>query len=202
MTSLPEADQGAELGGRLPLLHPANLMPEQKQLYQYLRDTKLGTKKADFQADLPDGRLLGPFNALLYRPELGRGFLGWIDAESQHTSLAAPLRQLVILAVTAVWHADYELYAHSAMGLHAGLSAATIRAIKEGREPVGLAAPEAAAYRFTRALVSQHQVPDELYQQTVAAFGLGGVVELVHLIGHYLVTSALLNAFAVPAPKS
>ena len=201
MSSFPKADPDAGLGGRLPLLRPADLTPEQLALHQYLRDTKINTKKADFQAELPDGRLLGPFNAFLYSPQLGRGFLNWIDAESQHTSLSAPLRQLVSLTVATAWHAAYELYAHSAMGLSAGLSPATIDAIKGGREPADLAVPEAAAYRFTHALVTRQQVPDNLYQQAVAAFGPTGVVELVHLIGHYLVTSALLNAFTVAAPS-
>ncbi len=202
MISSDESDPDAWLGGRLPLLHPANLTTEQQQVYQYIRDTKFATKKADFQADLPDGRLLGSFNAFLYSPKLGQGFLNWIDAESQHTSLSAPVRRIVILTVASAWHAAAELYGHTAMGLAMGLSAATISAIKEGREPAGLPEPEAAAYRFTRALVTQQQVPDSLYQPAVAAFGLSGVVDLVHLIGHYLTTSALLAAFAVPAPSS
>ncbi len=200
MTYLPETDKDAWLGGRLPLLHPADLTTEQQKLHKHLEDTKIGTKKADFQAELPDGRFLGPFNAFLYSPKMGRGFIDWIDAESQYTSLPAPLRQLVSLTVATAWHATYELYAHTAMGQSVGLSAATMSAIKEGREPDGLAVPEAVAYRFTHALVTQQQVPDDLYQQAVAAFGMTGLVELVHLIGHYLVTSALLNAFAVPKP--
>ena len=200
MTQLPEADPDAWLGGRLPLLHPADLTTEQQKVHRYLKDTKIGTKKADFQSETPDGRLLGPFNAYLYSPQLGRGFIDYIDAESQNTSLPELVRQLVILTVTAAWQAAYELYVHTAMGQIVGLSAATMNAIKEGREPEGLAVPEAAAYRFTHALVTRQQVPGDVYEQAVAAFGLTGVVDMVHLIGHYLTTSALLNAFAVPTP--
>ncbi len=75
----------------------------------------------------------------------------------------------------------------------------TIGTIKAGREPADLPGPQATAYRFTHALVTRQQVPDDLYQSAVAAFG---VVDMIHLIGHYLTTSALLAAFAVPAPTA
>jgi 4-carboxymuconolactone decarboxylase len=200
MTDLPETDKHAHLGGRLPLLYPGELTPEQLKLYRHLEETKISTKNADFQAMLPDGRLLGPFNAFLYSPLLGKGFMDWTDAESLYTSLSAPLRQIISLTVATAWQASYELYAHSAMGQSVGLTTATINAIKQGREPEGLTEAESAGYRFTSALVTQREIPDDLYQQARAAFSLTGVVELVHLVGHYLVTSALLKAFGVPEP--
>lgn len=43
-------------------------------------------------------------------------------AEDKHTSLDARVRQVVILAVGAVWKADYQLYAHAAVARKAGLS--------------------------------------------------------------------------------
>jgi 4-carboxymuconolactone decarboxylase len=33
-------------------------------------------------------------------------------------------------------------------------------------------------------------------------FGQRGVIDMVHLIGIYLATSALLNAFEIPAPDA
>ena len=203
MTPQPETDPAAGLGGRLPLLRPPDLNVEQQKLYKYLEDSKITwANTSGFQAELPDGRLIGPFNAFLYSPQLGRGFNEWIDAETQYTSLPAPVRQLIVLTVGAAWQAAYEVYAHTAVGRAAGLSAAVMKAIKQGQEPAGLPAPEAAVYRFTQALVTQQQVPDDRYRAAVAAFGPGGVVDMVHLIGQYLATSALLNAFAVPAPKA
>ena len=198
-----KTDKEAGLGGRLPLLQPPDLTIEQQKLYKYLEDTKVTwANKSGFQAELPDGRLIGPFNAFLYSPALGWGFNEWIDAETQHTSLSTSVRQVIILTVGAAWHAAYELYAHAAVGKTAGLSDAVLTAIAQGQEPADLAAPEAAAYRFTQALATRQQVPDDRYQAAVAAFGARGVVEMVHLIGQYLATSALLNAFAVPAPAS
>ena len=39
-----------------------------------------------------------------------------------------------------------------------------------------------------------------LQKSAIKAFGREGVLDMVHLVGMYLATSALLNAFEVPAP--
>jgi 4-carboxymuconolactone decarboxylase len=52
---------------------------------------------------------------LLESPEISAAW--WWDyqaAEGRHTTLSAREREVVILAVGAVWHAPYELYSHSA----------------------------------------------------------------------------------------
>ena len=41
---------------------------------------------------------------------------------------------------------------------------------------------------------------DATYAAAQEAFGRDGVLDMVHLTGMYLATSALLNAFEVPAP--
>ena len=59
---------------------------------------------------------------------------------------------------------------------------------------------ELAAHRFTDELVRTHRVSDATYAAAEEAFGRDGVLDMVHLTGMYLATSALLNAFEVPAP--
>jgi 4-carboxymuconolactone decarboxylase len=63
-------------------------------------------------------------------------------------------------------------------------------------------AAELAAHRFTDELVRARTVTDETYGQTLEVFGQRGVIDMVHLIGIYLATSALLNAFEIPAPDA
>ena len=43
-------------------------------------------------------------------------------------------------------------------------------------------------------------VDDATYRTALEAFGQDGVLDMVHLIGMYLATSAVLNAFEIPAP--
>ncbi len=56
------------------------------------------------------------------------------------------------------------------------------------------------AHDLTRRLVTEHQVDQSLYEQAVTTFGEKGLVDLLFLIGGYLTTYLLFNAFAVPAP--
>lgn len=58
----------------------------------------------------------------------------------------------------------------------------------------------ATAYTFTRQLVRDRRVDDATYARVQSMFGVKGLVDMVHLIGFYLTTCALLNAFDIPAP--
>ena len=187
---------------RLPLLTPDTLSPAQKSLHERIQADQIPwAEKAGFQAALPDGRLLGPFNALLYGPEVGAAYLDYFAAEKKHTSLSERVHEIVILTVGAAWGAAYELYAHTAVGKSVGLSESVISAILAGQTPEGLSAPEAAAYEFTRQLAETRQVEPATYAQAKAAFGDKGLVDIVMLIGLYLTTCAVLNTFQVPVPE-
>ena len=83
-----------------------------------------------------------------------------------------------------------------------GLSViAGLRSGETDGSPDGWAPDELAAHRFTDELVRTHRVSDATYAAAEEAFGREGVLDMVHLTGMYLATSALLNAFEVPAPE-
>jgi len=191
------------LGGRLPLLSPDDLNPDQHALYTQLQETMVPwAQKSGFQADTADKRLIGPFNAMLRSPLLSKAELGVTSAERDHTSLNDKVRQVIILTVGAVWHAAYELYAHLAVGKQAGLNEETVQQLAAGQQPAALAADEQVAYDFTHRLATTHQIDDALYVQALATFGEKGVVDMVFLAGQYMTISSLLNTFAVPAPSA
>lgn len=189
------------LGGRLALLAPDKLDSDQKKLYNQLQDTMVPwAKKSGFQADTYDDRLIGPFNAMLRSPAISKALMGVTAAEGEETSLNEQVRQVVILTVGAIWKADYELYAHAAVGAKAGFDAQTIQALVAGQKPASLSPDEGVAFDFTQRLTAQHQIDTELYERAIIAFGEKGVVDMIYLAGQYMTISGLLNTFAVPAP--
>jgi 4-carboxymuconolactone decarboxylase len=107
---------------------------------------------------------------------------------------------VVILSVGAVWKADYELYAHSAIALKAGLSEAAIRSLADGGSPEDLSDEEQVAQRFVRQLTAEHHVEEPFYRAAEAAFGREGIVAMTFLAGCYQVVCSLLNVFEIPAP--
>ena len=195
-------DQDPSLGGRLPLLGKSELDGAQSTLYDAMdKDLVPWAKQSGFQAITEDGRLLGPFNPLLYSPMLGQGFLEYLSAERKHTTLDAKVREVIILSVGAVWNSAYELYAHTAVAEKAGLEPEVIRALASGQTPSSLSGEQQVAHEFSRALAAEHKIEASLYGRAEQAFGRKGIVDMIHLISLYMGTSALLNAFAVPAPS-
>lgn len=186
---------------RLPLLTPGELNPEQKKVYDRMMTEQVPwATKAGFKAATPDGRLLGPFNALLYAPEVGGAYLDYFTQEKKNTSLSERVHEVVILAVGAAWGSAYELYAHSAVGKSVGLPEDAVKSLAAGQVPGGLSEPEESAYAFAHQLAAERRVNPDTYARANAAFGDKGLVDLAMLVGLYLVTCAALNAFEVPVP--
>ena len=190
------------LGGRVALLDPQSLTGAERRTYDTIDKTMVPwADEAGFRSKTLDGKLIGPFNSILFSPGITDSFLALQQAEQKHTTLSDRVRQVVILTVGAVWQCDYERYAHSAVARKTGISDATIAALVHAEPAPDLDQKERCAQRFTRQLTAEHQIDDELYAETEAAFGAKGIVDLIYLAGCYHTISALLNTFEVPAPE-
>jgi 4-carboxymuconolactone decarboxylase len=190
------------LGGRLPLADPQQLDPAQRELADYMRtDIVPWADAAGFRATTTDGRFIGPFNPALRSPGLAGKFLQFQATEERDTSLSERVRQVVILAVGAVWGAAYELYAHSAAARHCGIPDEAVRDLAAGTLPDTLGDDEKAAYRFTHRLSTGHRVDDATFAQAQETFGDRGIADMIVLAGTYHTVCGLLNAFDVPAPQ-
>ena len=189
------------LGGRLALLDPNTLAGDGKALYDRVNATAIPwSQKAGFEIRTQDGRLIGPFNPILYSPVISSSLLDLQDAEQKHTCLTARVRQVVILSVGAVRHCDYERYAHAAVSKTVGLSPEAITALRNGQGAPDLNAQEDVARRYTLQLVSEPRIDDALYAEAQTSLGDKGLVDLAMLAGIYQLVSGLLNGFAIPVP--
>ena len=195
------SDETQRGNDRLPLLTPDVLNPEQKKVYDRMTTEQVPwATKSGFEAATPDGRLLGPFNALLYAPEVGQAYLDYFTQEKKNTSLSERVHEIVILAVGAAWDSAYELYAHKAVARSVGLPEDAVKSLAAGNLPSGLSEAEESAYLFAHQLAADRRVDPAAYARAKAAFGDKGLVDLVMLVGLYLVTCAAHNTFEVPVP--
>ena len=157
--------------------------------------------RAGFQARLDDGRLIGPFNPILFSSAIGDAFLALQAAEQHHTSLDERMRQVVILTVGAVWRCDYERYAHAAVARKTGLSSGVIADLSRGELPNDLSPEEALVQRLARQLAESRWIAPDLYAEAEQTFDPKTLVDLVALAGIYGLVCGLLNGFAIPAPR-
>ncbi len=196
------SDQTEMLGGRLPLLDPQALSAAQKEVYDRINTTMVPwADNAHFQSKTDGGKLIGPFNPVLFSPGITSRFLDLQDAEAKHSTLSERVRQVVILAVGSVWKSSYELYAHSAVARKAGISEEAIRTLTAGGLPDDLSDQEKIAQRYTRQLSAEHRVDADLYRAAEETFGKQGLVDLAYLAGIYHIICVVLNGFEIPAPE-
>ena len=189
------------LGGRLPLADPAALAPAQRELYdQLIGSWVVFTDKLGIRSTTDDGRLIGPFNALLLHPEVTAKLLEFQAAESANTGLSPSVREVVIIVLGFVYGADYELYAHRIVARTAGLADDHVAALAAGDIPDGLGEHEKLAARITHAMATRHRVDAELYQEAESAFGAKGLFDIAAVMGVYHTVCTMLTLFEVPAP--
>jgi 4-carboxymuconolactone decarboxylase len=186
---------------RLPLISPADLTPEQRPLYDDMREGIAKSFKG-FVAMRDDGTLLGPWNPWLHEPSFGKASWDLVRALADKPSLPKPVREVAILVTGAHFKSAYELYAHVLVGEQRGLSDEKLSTIVAGQRPVDLTREEAIAYDFAGALMSGGVLPELTYRTAVEAFGQHGAAELSYLVGLYALVSITLNTFDVPVPEA
>lgn len=184
---------------RLPILTTAERNPEQQRLFETIAGgARSAVPRKSKMAD-DEGRLSGPFNAMLYAPALGETAQKLGSQLRFESTLPGMLRETAILTVAQFWRADYEWYAHALIGKNEGLGDDDIEAIKQGNPPA--VDDQAAIHKFVSELLETRRVSDEGYSHTLKLLGEEGIAELVILTGYYCLISANLNAFNVPVPE-
>lgn len=148
----------------------------------------------------PDGALIGPFNAFVHAPELGRRLLSLGGLLRFGTSIDRRLTEVAICTVGAHWRSEFEFWAHARMAIEHGVEPAVVDALRDGRAPVFERDDERAVHTIATQLLADRRVDDAAYAAGAALLGDVGLVELVTLIGHYCLVSMTLNLFEVALP--
>jgi alkylhydroperoxidase family enzyme len=173
---------------RLPPLARADLNDEGKAVY----DRIVGDGPAP---------TTGPVAVSLYSPKIAaafndlNGFLRYNGALSpRHTEVA-------ILVATWEIEQQYEYSAHEPAALRYGAPQAVIDTIKYDREPVGLSPEETLIIKLGRQLMREHKVDSDLFAEAVQRFGRTGTVELVTVMGDYVMVGMVLTTIDQHLPK-
>ncbi len=185
---------------RLRSLDPAELTGKQRQLYENIAGDKRRNAARKFKTTDEKGALGGPFNALLYAPDVGDAVQQLGAVLRFQSTLASHLRELAIIMVAQRWRANYEWYAHSRIAAREGLEEAVIEAVKSGRAPEGAPDDVRIVHRFVSELVETRRVSEETDHETRDLGGEQGLVELIAIVGYYSLIAGVLNCFEVGVP--
>ena len=178
------------------MVDATHLSDEQRELWDGLTESRGGG------VDLvdADGHLVGPFNAWLHVPKIGRRLSSLGAYLRFRTSIERRLSEVAICTVGAHWRSEFEFWAHAPMALEHGVDESFVAALRAGERPMFELADEQIVYEVARQLLNDRRVDDATYADAEGLLGEAGMVELVALIGYYCLISMLLNLFEVPLP--
>jgi 4-carboxymuconolactone decarboxylase len=171
---------------RLDPLPVEKLSPRQKAIH----DKVLGNRKV----------LGGPFSVLLRHPALAEAANDVVDVLRRDGKLDKRLYELIVLVVARHWSTHYVWAVHEPLARTAGLSDATIEALRARKTP-SLAKPdEALVFDAVMQLMGGRVLSSETYDRLIKQFGFDLTLEITATAGLYSMISTILNGFDVPTP--
>ena len=144
-----------------------------------------------------------PWTVLLRVPDLVVPSLQLrLHNQTANNPLGPKLTELAILIAAREWTNNFEWNAHANAATTAGLDAAIIAAIADGRRPARMTEDEEILYDFCIELLHNKSVSDPTYARALAKFGEAGVVEAASLEGYYTYLSMVMNTARSPLPAN
>lgn len=187
---------------RLRRPRPAELDVDQRTLYDSIVGGPRSAGPALFALTDDEGRLEGPFNAMLASPPVGSALQSLGSAIRYRSQLSDRVREMAILAIATHWSSDFERHAHEAVGRHIGLSEAEMLALRAGSSLELADEYEAAALAAVRALLGHADLTDDEFLRVSTVLGEGQLFELTTLVGYYATLALQLRVFRVDASPS
>jgi 4-carboxymuconolactone decarboxylase len=176
---------------RVAVLAEDQLSPIQRALLDSIRSGPRGASTT----------IRGPFAVFLHAPafgELAQQLGGYCRFK---TAVPPRLSEFAILVTAKLWQAQYEWFAHVPMAERAGVSKETIRDLYRGRLPKSAPKDELAIYDFIQELYKVRRVSDKNFKRVNAILGDAATVELVGILGYYVLISMILNVFRMSPPE-
>ena len=176
---------------RLPILSEEALSSDQRALLESIRSGPRGASTG----------IRGPFAVFLHAPafgELAQQLGGYCRFK---TAVPARLSEFAILLTAKLWRAQYEWFAHVPHAERAGVAKETIHDLHRGRRPKSAPEDERAIYDFIQELYKTKRVSDRNFRRVRSILGDAATVELVGILGYYVLISMILNVFRMSLPE-
>lgn len=186
--------------GRLDWPRPSELTPAAREVYDRIVGGPRASAAPAFQLADDEGRLQGPFNAMLVNPRVGDAVQALGAAIRYATDLRDREREIAILALAVARRSAFEWYAHERVGLRAGLSEDEVEALGEGRAAETFSPSERVVHATVVTLTRDGELGEEEYTAAVTALGLPKLADLVALVGYYDLLALSLRVWRTPLP--
>jgi len=143
------------------------------------------------------GSVIHLYQMLLHSPSVAQGWLNYLTAIRQQTSLCGALRELIIMRVAILNRAPYEADQHAPIALQEGVSQAQLDALDDWADSDLFDDEQRAVLAYTDAMTTQIQVPKEVFAAIQAQFAPQQIIEITATIGAYNMVSRFLEALQI-----
>jgi len=176
---------------RVTVLAENELTPDQQALLDSIRSGPRGGSTS----------IRGPFAVFLHAPGFGELAQQLGGHCRYRTGVPPRLSEFAILVTAKLWRAQYEWFAHVPQAERAGVKKETIRDLHRGQVPKSATKEERAIYDFIQELYRTRRVSDKNFKRVHSILGKAATVELVGILGYYVLISMILNVFRMPLPE-
>lgn len=147
------------------------------------------------------GDVRGPYAILMHTPDLAEKVSDLGARLRFRGHLPGKDRELAILATARSLSAPFEWVMHRSFAEREGVSAETIELVRTHGSLDRLTPRERLIVEIARSLCDSHSIPDELFHQAKGELEIEHLVELVTLVGFYVMIATVLLGFEVSLPE-
>jgi len=157
----------------------------------------------EIRARFGAGRMLDIFRTLAHHPKLLKRWLVFGNHVLGKSTLPARDRELVILRIGWLCHAEYEWGQHVLIAREVGLTDDEIARIESGPAARGWGTLDQALLRAVDELHADAFISDETWAALAAHYDTEQLIDLVFTVGQYNLVSMALNSLGVqPEPDA
>ena len=150
----------------------------------------------------PRGALYGPFIPLIRSPELMDRSQRIGEYLRYKSAIGNKLTEFVIMITARQWTQQVIWAIHEPIVLKAGVKPEIIKAIADGRRPVGMSEEEDILYNFCMELHTNKNISDVTYDRALKRFGEQGVIDTLGINGYYTLIAMVMNGTRTAVPDN
>ncbi|MDO5624560.1 MAG: carboxymuconolactone decarboxylase family protein [Pseudomonadota bacterium] len=148
------------------------------------------------------GSVLHLYQMLLHSPPVAAGWLSYLTAIRQTSTLPGDLREMVIMRISILNGAPYEADQHAPIALKEGMTQAQLDALTDWERSDLFDARERAVLAYTDVMTRNVQVQDEVFHAVHAQLDNRLLVELTATVAAYNMVSRFLEALQIHSHDS
>ena len=143
------------------------------------------------------GGVLHLYQMLLHSPTVASGWLNYLQAIRQQSTLSGALRELVIMRIAILNGAPYEAEQHAPIALKEGVTPAQLNELATWQDSTLFDATQRAVLGYTDAMTRDIHVSPEIFAAVKAVMTDRLLVELTATVGAYNMVSRFLEALQI-----